>query len=129
MRDGAINIEGIDHAPKLPPTGRSALTIDASTGIEPIFSREDYLALHPILGNKQYQFLQTAKNIAPRAHLLMAALVQKGVDEAISKTINLPAEVTAEEIQEIYLDAWRLGLKGISIYREGSKNSQPKRLS
>lgn len=113
----------------LPPTGRSALTIDASTGVEPIFSREDYLALHPLLNEKNRHLLQTAKGITPKEHLLMAALIQKGVDESISKTINLPAETTAREIQEIYLLAWNIGLKGISIYREGSKSSQPKHLS
>lgn len=112
----------------LPPTGRSALIIDASTGIEPIFSREDYLKLHPLLENRYRQFLQTAKSIKPEAHLLMAAFLQKGVDESISKTINLPKETTSEEIKEIYIAAWKLGLKGISIYREGSKNLQPKQI-
>lgn len=113
----------------LPPTGRSALTIDASTGVEPIFSQEDYFKIHPLLDNSHHQFLQTAKNITPHAHLLMAALIQKGVDESISKTINLPTETTPKEIEEIYLTAWKFGLKGISIYREGSKTSQPKHLS
>lgn len=113
----------------LPPTGRSALTIDASTGIEPIFSLKDYLIINPLLQEKHYKYLQTAKNITPKAHLLMATSIQKGVDESISKTINLPAETTPMEIEEIYRDAWILGLKGICIYREGSKNSQPKHLS
>ncbi len=112
----------------LPPTGRSALVIGASTGIEPVFSREDYLMIHPLLEKKHHQFLQTAKNITPRNHLLMASFIQKGVDESISKTINVPSNITSKEIEEIYISAWNLGLKGISIYREGSKNSQPKRL-
>lgn len=113
----------------LPPTGRSALTINASTGVEPVFSREEYLIHHPLLQKHHHEFLQTAKNIKPKEHLLMAAIIQKGVDESISKTINLPTETTPEEIEEIYLSAWKLGLKGICIYREGSKNAQPKHLS
>jgi ribonucleoside-diphosphate reductase alpha chain len=113
----------------LPPTGRSALVVDASTGIEPIFSIEDYLITHPMLGKNYHKLLQTAKNITPKAHLLMATFIQKGVDESISKTINLPTETTTKDIEEIYLAAWSLGLKGISIYREGSKNLQPKHLS
>lgn len=113
----------------LPPTGRSALTIDASTGIEPIFSQEDYLTLHPHLKNSSHEFLQTAKNITPRAHILMAAFIQRGVDESISKTINLPTETSVGEIKEMYVEAWKLGLKGVSVYREASKNSQPKHLS
>lgn len=113
----------------VPPTGRSALIIDASTGIEPIFSGRDYLSLHPTLEERHYKFLQTAKNVTAQAHLLMAAAVQKGVDESISKTINLRPETTTEEIKEIYLTAWQLGLKGVSVYREGSKRTQPKHLS
>ncbi len=113
----------------LPPTGRSALTVDASTGIEPIFSYHEYLELHPNLNASCYEFLQTAKNISPAEHLLMASEIQKGVDESISKTINLPSSTTAEDIESIYVQAWQLGLKGISVYREGSKNTQPRHLS
>lgn len=113
----------------LPPTGRSALTIDASTGIEPIFSSDEYLLVHPTLETSRHKFLQTAKVIKPHEDLLMATFMQKGVDESISKTINLPPETTPEEIRETYLNAWTLGLKGISVYREGSKHSQPKELS
>lgn len=113
----------------LPPTGRSALIIDASTGVEPIFSREDYISLHTELLDKHHKFIQTAKDIPPRAHLLMAAYIQVAVDESISKTINLSTTATAKDIQDMYITAWELGLKGISIYREGSKSLQPKSLS
>lgn len=113
----------------LPPTGRSALVIDASTGIEPVFSKDDYLILNPRLTQAHHPFIKTAKSITPEDHLLMASELQKGVDESISKTINLPDTASAEDIQSMYLSAWNLGLKGVSIYREGSKSSQPKRLS
>lgn len=112
----------------LPPVGRSALVINASNGIEPIFSKKNYLALHPELKNKNCLFLQTAKDISPEDHLLMMALIQKGVDDSISKTVNLSKATTAKKIAEIYLMSWEMGLKGISIYRDGSKNKQPKKL-
>ncbi|MEM1936592.1 MAG: adenosylcobalamin-dependent ribonucleoside-diphosphate reductase [Candidatus Caldarchaeum sp.] len=60
-----------------------------------------------------------------RAHLLMMAAVQPFLSGAISKTINMPNEATPEDVASVYLDAWRMGLKCIAIYRDGSKLSQP----
>jgi ribonucleoside-diphosphate reductase alpha chain len=113
----------------LPPTGRSAVTIDASTGIEPVFSYQEYLVQHPEIKKNNYKFVQTAMDISSEGHLHMAAFVQRGVDESISKTINLTSTKTPKQIQNIYMAAWSLGLKGITIYREGSKKFQPKKLS
>jgi len=111
----------------LPPTGRSALVIDASTGIEPIFSKEVYLQLHPEV-SVDNPYLEIATHITPMDHLRMAAVLQKGVDESISKTINMTTQSTKTEIGSLYQAGWKLGLKGISIYREGSKMFQPKLL-
>ncbi len=113
----------------LPPTGRSALVIDASTGIEPIFSADTYLRLHPDLLQELYPYIETATHITPMDHLRMAAVLQKGVDESISKTINMAPDAPKEDIDEIYRAAWDFGLKGVSVYREGSKMMQPKHLS
>ncbi len=63
--------------------------------------------------------------LAPQAHIEMMAAVQPFISGAISKTVNLPNEVTPEEIQELYIQAWKKGLKAIAIYRDGSKASQP----
>ena len=63
--------------------------------------------------------------ILPMGHIRMMAAVQPFISGAISKTVNVPTEFTAEEVQEIYLKAWELGLKSISIYRDGSKKTQP----
>jgi ribonucleoside-diphosphate reductase alpha chain len=60
-----------------------------------------------------------------RNHLNMMAAAQPFLSGAISKTVNLPAETEPEQISEIYLEAHRLGLKSVAIYREGSKGSQP----
>lgn len=58
-------------------------------------------------------------------HVKMCAAVQPFLSGAISKTINLPKDVTANEIYNLYIQAWKMGLKGITIYRDGSKNFQP----
>jgi len=59
------------------------------------------------------------------AHLKMMSAVQPFLSGAISKTINMPRHSTPEEIMETYLAGWRLGLKAVAIYRDGSKRSQP----
>jgi ribonucleoside-diphosphate reductase alpha chain len=60
-----------------------------------------------------------------RAHLQMMASVQPFLSGAISKTINMPREATVEEIMQAYADGWRMGLKAVAIYRDGSKRTQP----
>jgi ribonucleoside-diphosphate reductase alpha chain len=62
----------------------------------------------------------TALEIEPRQHLLMQAAFQAGVDNAVSKTINLPTEASLDVVANVYLQAYHLGLKGITIYRYGS---------
>src|SRR4029079_17633330 len=65
------------------------------------------------------------RSIAARGHLLMLAALQPLVSGAISKTINMPPTATIEAIEEVFLDAWRLGLKAVAVYRDGCKRSQP----
>jgi ribonucleoside-diphosphate reductase alpha chain len=59
------------------------------------------------------------------AHLKMMAAVQPFISGAISKTINMPKEATTEEIMAAYMEGWKLGLKAVAIYRDGSKRLQP----
>jgi ribonucleoside-diphosphate reductase alpha chain len=66
-----------------------------------------------------------ARSISYRGHLRMMAAVQPFLSGAISKTINMPTEVTAEEIAGAYVEAWKLGLKAVALYRDGSKRTQP----
>lgn len=66
----------------------------------------------------------TALSIEPRQHLLMQSAFQAEVDNAVSKTINLPAEADVSVVAEIYRQAYRLGLKGITVYRYGSRSGQ-----
>jgi ribonucleoside-diphosphate reductase alpha chain len=63
--------------------------------------------------------------IAPMGHVRMMAAVQPFLSGAISKTVNLPQETTVEEVADIYLQGWKLGLKAIALYRDGCKLSQP----
>ena len=69
--------------------------------------------------------LKGERFISPMGHVKMMAAVQPFLSGAISKTVNLPHEVTPEEIARIYIEAWKLGLKAIAVYREGSKRTQP----
>jgi ribonucleoside-diphosphate reductase alpha chain len=63
--------------------------------------------------------------ISPMGHIKMMAAVQPFLSGAISKTVNLPSHTTVEEIEQIYMEGWKLGLKAIAIYRDGCKHAQP----
>ncbi|MCP4921704.1 MAG: vitamin B12-dependent ribonucleotide reductase [Proteobacteria bacterium] len=65
------------------------------------------------------------RSIAARGHLRMMAAVQPFLSGAISKTVNLPHETTVEEIEELVVESWRMGLKAVAFYRDGSKRTQP----
>jgi ribonucleoside-diphosphate reductase alpha chain len=85
----------------------------------------------PHLKKEEYAIFDTANKcgdgirfIAPMGHVRMMAAVQPFLSGAISKTVNLPAETTVDDIRDVYTKAWELGLKSIAIYRDGSKGSQ-----
>src|SRR4030081_399648 len=65
------------------------------------------------------------RSIAYMGHLRMMAATQPFISGAISKTVNLPENATVEDIMEAYLQAWKLGLKSVAVYRDGCKKSQP----
>ena len=146
------------------PTGTTAISADASYGIEPcfglVFTKNliDGTTMHmvnPVFqkydGNPWYTddlLTKIAKNggslkglrgipkeiretfvvahdIKPKDRVEMQASLQKYVSNAISSTVNLPKDATLEEVSELYKLAYKLGLKGVTIYRDGSKKSQP----
>jgi ribonucleoside-diphosphate reductase alpha chain len=57
-------------------------------------------------------------------HVKMVAAIQPHLSQAVSKTVNMPSDCTVEDVERVYVEAWRMGLKGISIYRDGSKATQ-----
>jgi ribonucleoside-diphosphate reductase alpha chain len=65
------------------------------------------------------------RSIHYMGHIKMVGATQPFLSGAISKTVNVPKDATVEEIQQAYIDAWRLGTKAVSIYRDGSKRTQP----
>jgi ribonucleoside-diphosphate reductase alpha chain len=69
--------------------------------------------------------LSGVRSIAPMGHVRMMAAVAPFISGSMSKTVNLPNEATIEDIQQAYLESWKLGLKAIAIYRDGCKRSQP----
>ena len=61
------------------------------------------------------------RSIAPMGHVRMMAAVQPFLSGAISKTVNMPEAATVEDVEKIYLEGWRLGLKALAIYRDNCK--------
>jgi ribonucleoside-diphosphate reductase alpha chain len=80
---------------------------------------------HLVVFDCAFKPARGARSIHPLGHLRMMGAVQPFISGAISKTINMPEQATVEEIEEAYIEAWRLGLKAVAIYRDGCKRTQP----
>jgi ribonucleoside-diphosphate reductase alpha chain len=82
----------------------------------------------PGLRREHYEVFDCAmgeRSIAPMGHVRMMAAVQPFVSGAISKTVNMPEAATVEDIEQIYFEGWKLGLKALAIYRDNCKVGQP----
>ncbi|TRY16588.1 vitamin B12-dependent ribonucleotide reductase [Tessaracoccus rhinocerotis] len=82
----------------------------------------------PGLAQEHYEVFDTAmgqRAIAPMGHVRMMAAVQPYLSGAISKTVNLPESATVEEIADVYMQGWKLGLKALAVYRDNCKVGQP----
>ncbi|OEU55566.1 MAG: ribonucleoside-diphosphate reductase, adenosylcobalamin-dependent [Desulfobulbaceae bacterium S3730MH12] len=80
---------------------------------------------HEEIPEKWQEVFCTAQDISPEDHIRMQGLLQKnGVDSSISKTINLPGTATRDEVKLSYITGYRLGCKGLTVYRDGSRDSQ-----
>lgn len=127
------------------PTGSLSCIARCSSGCEPVFMMhhirktnlgtakvvEQHEVWHPVA--KEYaekfnvsfddlpDFFVSAHQITPEYRIKMQAVIQKKIDQSISNTVNLPKETTEEQIAYYYMEAWRQGLKGITVYRDGSR--------
>jgi ribonucleoside-diphosphate reductase alpha chain len=82
----------------------------------------------PGLRKEHYEVFDCAmgeRSIAPMGHVRMMAAVQPFISGAISKTVNMPEAATVEDVEEIYFQGWKLGLKALAIYRDNCKVGQP----
>jgi ribonucleoside-diphosphate reductase alpha chain len=96
--------------------------IDATGTIEGApHIKDDHLAVFDC----SFKPSKGTRSIAYMGHLRMMAAAQPFISGAISKTVNLPNNATVEDIMESYLQAWKLGLKAVAVYRDGCKQSQP----
>ena len=122
------------------PTGTISRIAGCSSSIEPVFAFEvtskiidsELKDVHPIYaewleknpGQPLPDYFKAAHEIAPEWHIKTQAAFQKHVDNSVSKTINFPHEATVDDVEKAYLLAWDLGTKGITIYRDGCRESQ-----
>ncbi len=91
-------------------------TIEGTSSLNPEHLSTFDCAFQPVKGKR---FIHHS------GHLRMMASIQPFISGAISKTVNLPQTISTEEIFDIYVEAWRLGLKAVALYRDGSKRTQP----
>jgi ribonucleoside-diphosphate reductase alpha chain len=91
-------------------------TIEGAPGLKPEHLPVFDCAFKPVNGQRSIHYM---------GHVRMMGAVQPFLSGAISKTVNMPEAATADEIEQVYLEGWKRGLKAIAIYRDGSKRSQP----
>lgn len=135
-KNGMRNVTVITQA----PTGSTGTMVDTSTGIEPYFAFEYFRQsrlgfdkqLVPIAqrwkdahpGEELPDFFVTSMNLSAEDHIRVQAAIQRWVDSSISKTANCPEDFTVDETKRLYELAFDLGCKGVTIYRDGSRDQQ-----
>ena len=105
--------------------GYTEETIEA---IVEYISENGHVVDAPGLKTEHYAIFDTAmgaRSISPMGHVRMMAAVQPFISGAISKTVNMPESATIEEVEEIYYEGWKLGIKALAIYRDNCKVGQP----
>jgi ribonucleoside-diphosphate reductase alpha chain len=106
------HIDAFDTIENVPDSNGSAIT----SGLKPEHLSIFDCAFKPFKGQRSLNYM---------AHLRMMAAAQPFLSGAISKTVNMPESATVDDIMNTYVEGWRLGLKSIAIYRDGSKRSAP----
>jgi len=137
-----IQQQGIRNAVLLTqaPTGTTSLLAGVSSGIEPVYDfamiRRDrtgeHIMYHPLLQEWRDahpdettapSYFVSSKDLTPEEHVRVQAMVQQYTDSSISKTVNAPNEHTVEQVQKLYRLAYEMGCKGITYYRDGSRDA------
>jgi ribonucleoside-diphosphate reductase alpha chain len=136
-----IRKQGIRNAVLLTqaPTGTTSLLSGVSSGIEPVYDfamvRRDrtgeHIMYHPLLqewrdkhpNEHTPHYFVSSKDLTPEEHVRVQAMVQQYTDSSISKTVNAPNEHTVEQVQNLYRLAYETGCKGITYYRDGSRDA------
>nr|WP_108872196.1 vitamin B12-dependent ribonucleotide reductase [Tessaracoccus timonensis] len=98
------------------------------TEIVDFISEHGHVIGAPHLEERHYEVFDTAmgqRSIKPMGHVRMMAAVQPFLSGAISKTVNLPESATVEDIADVYMQGWKLGLKALAVYRDNCKVGQP----
>jgi ribonucleoside-diphosphate reductase alpha chain len=144
LRD-KIKDDGIRNSTVLtvPPTGSGAIVARVTSGVEPIFATsykrrvkkndgfgrdfDEYKVYHPIIeklfgdDDNLPEYVVTAHDVDPYFRVKMQGVIQKYIDSSISSTVNLKQDIKKETVADIYLTAYKANLKGITVYREGSR--------
>jgi ribonucleoside-diphosphate reductase alpha chain len=116
------------HPGFLHPAAKAVLDESGSGGLADEVTRQGRLPGDASVSDDVRGLLAVATQIPPSGHLAMVSVIQGSVDEAVAKTVNLPAAATAADVYDVYQAAWEAGCKGITVYRDGSRSSQPKAL-
>ncbi len=111
------------------PTGTLSILADCSQSIEPVYAEvfERNLTVGKIEETREIyksKYTRIAHEISPEWHVKIQAQWQKWVDGGISKTVNLPYNASIADVRKIYLSAYENKCKGITVYRNGSKDQQ-----
>lgn len=121
------------------PTGTTSLLAGVSSGIEPVYDfamvRRDrtgeHVMYHPLVqewrkkhpGEKLPKYFVSSKDLTPEEHVAVQAQIQKYTDASISKTVNAPNDHTIEQVRKLYMLAYEMGCKGVTYYRDGSRDA------
>lgn len=136
-----IKKQGIRNAVLLTqaPTGTTSLLAGVSSGIEPVYDfamiRRDrtgeHILYHPLLqewrdkhpNEPTAKYFVSSKDLTPEEHVRVQAMVQRYTDSSISKTVNAPNDHTVEQVETLYRLAYEMGCKGVTYYRDGSRDA------
>lgn len=111
------------------PTGSLSILADCSSGIEPIYDTtfERRLAVGVVEETRDLyksEYVRTAYQISPEWHVKVLAHWQKWINGGVSKTVNLPHDASLDDVKDVYRLAWKMGCKGITIYRDRCRDDQ-----